>query len=198
MGQTARTAGAWLAVASLAATCLLAVHSPAAAETRAMAKFTLTSSDISPGGKIAEAQVFNGFDCKGGNVSPSLAWSGAPEGTKSFALMVHDPDAPTGSGWWHWVVYNIPAGTTSLPAGAGDPARKLMPAGVVQGRTDYGAVGYGGPCPPPGKPHHYYFRVYALKVAKLDLPADATPALIGFNVRAQALDHAELMGLYGR
>ena len=163
-----------------------------------MAKFTLTSSDFTDGGTIATAQVFNGFDCKGGNVSPALKWSGAPEGTRSFALLVHDPDAPTGSGWWHWIVYNIPAGTTSVPAGAGDPRKNLMPAGAVQGRTDYGTVGYGGPCPPPGKPHHYHFRLYALKVAKLEVPADASAALIGFNVRAQELGHAELTGLYGR
>jgi Raf kinase inhibitor-like YbhB/YbcL family protein len=163
-----------------------------------MAAFTLTSPDLSEGGTIAAAQVFNDFGCKGGNVSPALTWSGAPAGTKSFALMVHDPDAPTGSGWWHWVVYNIPPGATSLPAGAGDPKKNLMPAGALQGRTDYGTIGYGGPCPPPGAPHHYHFRLYALKVAKLEVPADATAALIGFNVRAQALDEAALTGLYGR
>jgi Raf kinase inhibitor-like YbhB/YbcL family protein len=163
-----------------------------------MAKFALSSSDFTDGGTLATAQVFNGFDCKGGNVSPALKWSGAPAGTKSFALLVHDPDAPTGSGWWHWVVHNIPASTTSLPPGAGDPKKNLMPAGVVQGRTDYGTVGYGGPCPPPGKPHRYQFRIYALKVAKLEVPADASAALVGFNVRAQELGHAELTGLYGR
>lgn len=163
-----------------------------------MTKFTLTSSDFTQGGTIATAQVFNGFDCKGGNVSPALEWSGAPTGTRSFALLVHDPDAPTGSGWWHWLAYNIPPGTTSLPAGAGDPKKSLMPSGGVQGRNDYGTIGYGGPCPPPGKPHRYQFRLFALKVAKLELPADASPALIGFNVRAQELGHAELTGLYGR
>jgi Raf kinase inhibitor-like YbhB/YbcL family protein len=163
-----------------------------------MTKFTLTSSDFTEGGTIATAQVFNGFDCKGGNVSPALKWSGAPTGTRSFALLVHDPDAPTGSGWWHWLAYNIPPGTTSLPAGAGDPKKSLMPSGVVQGRNDYGTIGYGGPCPPPGKPHRYQFRLFALKVAKLELPADASPALIGFNVRAQELGQAELTGLYGR
>ena len=163
-----------------------------------MAKLTLTSPDLSDGGRIAEAQVFNEFGCKGGNISPALAWSGAPTGTQSFALLVHDPDAPTGSGWWHWIVYDIPAGTTSLPAGAGDPQKKLMPAAAVGGRNDYGAMGYGGPCPPPGKPHHYHFQLYALKVAKLDVPAHASAALIGFSVRAQALAQAELVGLYGR
>jgi Raf kinase inhibitor-like YbhB/YbcL family protein len=190
MRWTARRAGAGLAAAALAATQLAAADPPG--------RFTLTSRDFSDGGKIADAQVLNGFGCKGRNVSPALAWSGAPAGTQSFALLVHDPDAPTGSGWWHWVVYNIPAGTSALPAGAGDLQKNLMPAGAVQARTDYGAPGYGGPCPPPGKPHHYHFWLYALKVAKLEVPADASPALIGFNVRMQQLGKAELTGLYGR
>jgi len=160
--------------------------------------FTLTSPDIANGKTMAMAQIFNSFGCTGGNVSPALAWSNVPTGTKSFALLAHDPDAPTGSGWWHWVVYNIPADVTSLPAGAGDPKRNLMPPGVVQGRTDYGSAGYGGPCPPPGAPHRYYFRLFALKVPKLDLPADATAAFVGFNVNASSLGMAELLGLYGR
>jgi len=182
-------ATAWFATQALHA------QSPAPAS----AAFTLSSSDFSAGGKIAEAQVFNGFGCKGSNISPALSWKGAPEGTKSFALLVHDPDAPTGSGWWHWVVYNIPASTTSLPAGAGDPQKNLLPQGAVQGRTDFGAPGYGGPCPPPGKPHRYYFRLYALKVPKLDLPADASAAMVGFSARSQSIGKpAELMGLYGR
>ena len=192
-------AGAGLAAAAVTATALLAVQSPAApAATEAAAGFTLTSTDISAGGQIAEQQVFNGFGCKGGNVSPALSWSNPPAGAKSFALLMHDPDAPTGSGWWHWVVYNIPAGLKSLPAGAGDPQKNLLPAGAVQGRTDFGTSGYGGPCPPPGKPHHYYLRLYALKVARLDVPADATAAYIGFTVRSQSLAKAELMGVYGR
>src|SRR5215475_4946508 len=137
-----------------------------------MATFTLTSPDIGEGATIRNTQVFKGGGLNGDNVSPALAWSGAPAGTRSFALMVHDPDAPTGSGWWHWVVYNIPAGTNSLPAGAGDPQKKLMPAGALQGRTYYGTIGYGGPCPPPGAAHHYHFRLYALKVAQLEVPAD--------------------------
>jgi Raf kinase inhibitor-like YbhB/YbcL family protein len=163
-----------------------------------MARFTLSSTDLSDGATIGNAQVFNEFGCTGGNVSPALAWSGAPADTKSFALLVHDPDAPTGSGWWHWVVYNIPAGTSSLPSGAGDPKKNLLPAGTLQGRTDYGSIAYGGPCPPPGPPHHYHFRLYALKVAKLEVPADASAALISFNVRAQSLGEAQLTGLYGR
>ncbi|MBS0379267.1 MAG: YbhB/YbcL family Raf kinase inhibitor-like protein [Proteobacteria bacterium] len=160
--------------------------------------FTLTSSTFSDGGTLAAAQVFNGFGCQGGNLSPQLSWSHAPAGTQSFALLVHDPDAPTGSGWWHWVVYNIPGSVSSLAAGAGDAQKNLLPPGSVQGRTDFGTTGYGGPCPPPGKPHHYHFRLYALKVAKLDLPADATAAFVAFNVHAQSLGSAELTGLYGR
>jgi Raf kinase inhibitor-like YbhB/YbcL family protein len=169
-----------------------------AAQTASATHFTLTSTDFKSGGTLAAAQVYSGFGCSGGNLSPALAWSGAPAGTKSFALLVHDPDAPTGSGWWHWLVYNLPATTTSLPVGAGDPKKNLLPAGAVQGRTDFGSPGYGGPCPPPGQPHHYHFRIYALKVATLDLPADATAAFIAFNVHSQSLGEAELTGLYGR
>ena len=181
----------WVAAAVLAAW-------GAGAAAAAQEQFTLTSTDITAGGRMAEAQVFNSFGCKGGNVSPALAWSHAPAGTQSFALLVHDPDAPTGSGWWHWIVYNIPATATALPAGAGDPQKGLLPAGAAQGRTDFGAAGYGGPCPPPGKPHHYHFRLFALKTAKLDLPADATAAFVSFNVHSQSLGSAELTGLYGR
>jgi Raf kinase inhibitor-like YbhB/YbcL family protein len=169
-----------------------------AAQAQAPSEFTLASPDIANGKKIPDAQIFNSFGCSGQNISPALSWSNAPAGTKSFALLVHDPDAPTGSGWWHWIAYNIPADATSLPAGAGDPKKHLMPGQTVQGRTDFGTPGYGGPCPPPGKPHHYYFRLYALKVPKLDLPADATAAFIGFNVNANSLGKAELLGLYGR
>jgi len=193
-------AGGGLAAAALATAALLAAHSSAAQTppVSAAGKFTLSSTDISAGGQIAEQQVFNGFGCKGGNVSPALSWSSPPAGAKSFALLMHDPDAPTGSGWWHWVLYDIPASVSSLPAGAGDPHKSLLPAGAVQGRTDFGTLGYGGPCPPPGKPHHYYLRLYALKVAKLDVPADASAAYIGFTVRMQSLGKAELMGVYGR
>jgi Raf kinase inhibitor-like YbhB/YbcL family protein len=185
-------------IAGLAALAAAAALPAADAPAGAAGQFALTSTELTAGGKIAEAQVFNGFGCKGGNLSPALAWRGAPAATKSFALMMHDPDAPTGSGWWHWVLYDIPPGDTSLAAGAGDAQKHLLPAGALQGRTDFGTAGYGGPCPPPGKPHHYYLRLYALKVAKLDVPADATAAYIGFMVRSQALAKAELMGVYGR
>jgi Raf kinase inhibitor-like YbhB/YbcL family protein len=162
------------------------------------APFTLTSSDIAEGKKIAVAQVFNGFGCSGKNLSPALSWSNAPAGTKSFALLVHDPDAPTGSGWWHWVVYDIPGDVSSLPSDAGDAKKNLMPADAVQGPTDFGTPGYGGPCPPPGKPHHYHFRLYALKVAKLGVPANATAAFIAFNVHANSLAETQILAIYGR
>ncbi len=161
--------------------------------------FRLSSPDLIPGTPIRLPQVFNSFGCSGGNISPALSWSHAPDGTKSFALMVYDPDAPTGSGWWHWVVYNIPVRVNALVSKAGDPAAGLMPVGAVQGHTDFGATGYGGPCPPAGdKPHRYYFRLFALKVEKLDLPPTATAAFVSFNVKANSLAVAELMAVYSR
>jgi Raf kinase inhibitor-like YbhB/YbcL family protein len=160
--------------------------------------FTLTSPDIAQGQKMKLAQVFNEFGCTGQNLSPALAWQNPPAGTRSFALMVHDPDAPTGSGWWHWIVYNIPASTTSLPADAGNPQKALMPKGVIQGRNDYGVHAYGGPCPPPGPAHRYFFRLHALKLDKLDTPVEASAALIGFNVNANTLAVAEIMAMFGR
>jgi Raf kinase inhibitor-like YbhB/YbcL family protein len=170
----------------------------AAAEGSAKGGFTLTSPDIAQGRKIGAAQIFNSFGCSGQNISPALSWSNAPKGTQSFALLVHDPDAPTGSGWWHWLVYNIPASVNSLPGGAGDPQKKMLPGGALQARTDFGAFAYGGPCPPPGKPHHYHFRLYALKVPKLDVPNDASAALIGFNVHANQIGTTEIMATYSR
>ena len=176
-----------------------AAAAPAASKGSTKAgKFALVSPDIGQGQTIAVDQVYNGFGCTGKNISPALFWSGVPAGTQSFAVMVHDPDAPTGSGFWHWVVYNIPANATSIPAEAGDTKKKIMPAGIVQGRSDFGTYGYGGPCPPPGKVHHYHFRIFALKVAKLDVAPDASPALIGFKVNANKLGEADLVGLYGR
>ncbi|MBV8743400.1 MAG: YbhB/YbcL family Raf kinase inhibitor-like protein [Sinobacteraceae bacterium] len=196
--RAARTAIAALTLAGSLAGLLFVCPVQGAEPESAASGFTLQSPQIKAGGEIASEQVFNAFGCTGKNISPALSWSHAPAGTQSFALLAYDPDAPTGSGWWHWVVYNIPANTTSLVAGAGDPKKNLLPAGAVQGRTDFGTVGYGGPCPPPGKPHHYYFRLYALKVPKLDIPMDATAAFVGFNVNANAIGKAQLLGLYGR
>ena len=163
------------------------------------AGFTLKSPDIKPGATLADTFVFNGFGCSGGNKSPALEWSGAPAGTKSYALTVYDPDAPTGSGWWHWVVYNIPADAKALAAGAGTPDGGGLPKGSAQGRTDFGSAGFGGACPPPGdKPHRYVFTVYALKADKIDVPADASAALIGFMIHGNMLGKASLTAKYGR
>lgn len=173
----------------------LAIAQPAQA-----AAFRLVSPDIKPGGRIAEAQVFNGFGCTGMNVSPALAWTSAPAGTKSFALLVHDPDAPTGgSGWWHWLVINIPASATALPSGAGQADGSTMIPGASQITTDFGAPGWGGPCPPKGdKPHRYQFTLHALKTDRLELPAGATAALAGYMVNANSLAKAGFTGFYGR
>jgi len=161
--------------------------------------FTLESAEIKPDSTIADAQVFKGFGCDGGNISPSLSWKNAPSGTKSFAVTVYDPDAPTGSGWWHWVVFNIPPGVTSLSRGIGNPASGQTPKGAVQSRTDFGKPGYGGPCPPQGdKPHRYIFTVYALKVDKIDADENASAALVGFMINANRLDKASFTATYGR
>ncbi len=161
--------------------------------------FTLSSPTIKPGSTLTEAQVFNGFGCTGKNISPALSWSGVPAGTKSLAVTVYDPDAPTGSGWWHWVVYNLPAGTSSLPEGAGSADGKGLPAGAAQGRTDFGAAAFGGACPPVGdKPHRYIFTVFALKTDKIELPADATAALVGYMLNANKLGSASFTAKFGR
>lgn len=161
--------------------------------------FKLSSADIKPNATIAEEQVFAGFGCSGKNISPALKWSGAPKDTKSFALLVHDPDAPTGgAGWWHWVVANIPAEAAELPKGAGNPGGPL-PKGAAQINTDFGGPGWGGPCPPVGdKPHRYHFTLHALKADKLDLPAGASASLAGFMINANSIGKATLTGRYGR
>jgi len=165
----------------------------------AMGKMSLTSADIKPGAPIADEQVANLFGCKGGNVSPELKWSGAPAGAKSFAVTIYDPDAPTGSGFWHWVVFNIPANVTELPKGAGDPKAGSMPSGAVQSRTDFGIQSYGGPCPPPGdKAHRYIITVFAVDVDHLDADANAAPAVIGFNLHYHTLAKGSLIAKYGR
>jgi Raf kinase inhibitor-like YbhB/YbcL family protein len=160
---------------------------------QAQAPLKLTSGDLK--GTFQQSQIFNGFGCTGGNVSPQLSWSGAPAGTKSFAITMYDPDAPTGSGWWHWIVVNIPAATTKLEAGA---SGKIMPAGAQEMRTDFGKPGYGGPCPPPGAPHRYVFTIYALKVEKLDLDAQSTGAMAGFMINQNRLAKASFTATYGR
>ena len=161
--------------------------------------FKLASPEIKANGVIPKSFEFNGFGCAGENKSPALKWSGAPAGTKSFAVTAYDPDAPTGSGWWHWMVINIPADVSELPAGAGAVDSKTLPAGAVQNRIDYGVHGWGGVCPPQGDhPHRYIFTVHALKTEKIDVPADATAALTGFMINANTLGKASFKATYGR
>jgi Raf kinase inhibitor-like YbhB/YbcL family protein len=188
---------AGLLLATVAAVRPATAQAPAAS--RAGQRFSLTSADLSRTAKIGERHVFNGFGCSGQNVSPALSWTGAPAGTRSFAVTVYDPDAPTGSGWWHWVLYNIPANVTWLAPGAGSTTPDALPAGAAQGTTDFGSKGYGGPCPPPGdRPHRYVFTVHALKVDKIEVPANATAALVGFELNANRLASATLTARYGR
>lgn len=163
------------------------------------AGFALGSPDVNERKPVANKHVFNGFGCAGENVSPAVVWMTPPKGTKSYALTVYDPDAPTGSGWWHWVVIDIPPDTHGLQQGAGDPAAKKMPPGVRQMRTDFGTTGWGGPCPPKGdRPHRYIFTVHALKVEKLEVPEDATAALVGFMINANRIGKASFTSKYGR
>ena len=146
--------------------------------------FTLKSSEL--GGQFTNRYFMNGFGYSGENISPQLFWQNAPVGTQSFAVTMYDKDAPTGSGFWHWVVFNIPANTTELPSNAGNIAKKLMPIGAVQSINDVGVNGYVGPAPPQGPSHQYVITVYALKT-KIDLKETSTPALVGFYLNSVAL-----------
>jgi Raf kinase inhibitor-like YbhB/YbcL family protein len=176
----------------IAMVCLLITTPSGAAE------FRLTSPVVKEQGTVANEQVFNSFGCSGKNISPELHWDNGPSETKSFALTVYDPDAPTGSGWWHWVVFNIPVSVHMLPANAGKPDN-VIAEGAIQSMTDFGQPGYGGPCPPSGdKPHRYIFTVYALKVDRLPLKKDASGAMVGFYLNQQALAKASLTARYGR
>lgn len=167
-----------------------------------MSDLILTSSSFNDGDYLGADHILSesyGFGCAGGNKSPQLSWSGAPSETKSFALTCFDPDAPTGSGFWHWVVVNIPVTTSGLDLDAGNAASGRMPAGALQTRTDFGAPGYGGPCPPEGDhPHRYLFSLHAVGVESLEVQAGTSGAVIGFMLHFNTLAKAALMGLYKR
>ena len=160
-------------------------------------EFTLKSDDLM--GQLTNKQVFSGFGCTGENISPALSWENAPNSTKSFAVTVYDPDAPTGSGWWHWLVFNISEKVHALKENAGNIEKKLAPKGSIQSVTDFGKTGFGGACPPKGdKPHAYIFTVHALDVAKLDLNSNSPPAMVGYFLNQYSLAKASLISYYGR
>jgi Raf kinase inhibitor-like YbhB/YbcL family protein len=162
----------------------------------------LTSNSFNDGDYLSMDHVLSaefGFGCAGRNISPHLRWEGAPADVKSFAVTCYDPDAPTGSGFWHWVVVNIPAKVNELPLGAGNPASGKLPAGAMEVRTDVGKPGYAGPCPPPGDhPHRYVFTIFAVSAETLPVTADTSAAVVGFNLHFTTLEKASLMGLYKR
>jgi Raf kinase inhibitor-like YbhB/YbcL family protein len=159
-----------------------------------VASFDLRSDDIADGETLAKPQVSGIFGAGGEDVSPHLAWSGAPDGTQSYAVTVYDPNAPTASGFWHWAAFNIPADVSELASGASGAA---LPAGAVELKNDGGTVGYIGAAPPAGHgPHHYHVVVHAVDVPKLDIPAEASPAYLGFNLFTHTLGRAMLVPVY--
>jgi Raf kinase inhibitor-like YbhB/YbcL family protein len=161
--------------------------------------FTLESASFGSNATLSTKQVYDKGDCNGGNVSPELHWSGAPEGTKSFAVTLFDPDARGGAGWWHWLVFDINAKTTSLEPGAGEGVGSNAPPGSTSTKNDFGETGYGGPCPPPDdKPHRYVFTVYALGTERLGLGADAGVDAVKKALEANTLLSTSLQGQYGR
>ena len=143
--------------------------------------------------RISIEQVY--FACGGKNISPELFWSNFPKETKSFAITMYDPDAPTDHGWWHWIVINIPINITHFPKNAGNPASKYFNLGF-QTVNDYGEIGYGGPCPPPGPAHRYIITVYALDVEGFKINRDINPQVIAKIIKEHALDKASIMGYY--
>jgi Raf kinase inhibitor-like YbhB/YbcL family protein len=170
-------------------TLAVALTSSAFAQT-----FTLKSNEL--GGQLTNKQFANGMGFTGENQSPQLSWENAPKETQSFAVTVYDMDAPTGSGFWHWLVFNIPANIHELKSGAGDPSKNLLPEGTIQSNTDVGAPGYVGAAPNDGPAHRYLITVYALG-KKLELDKNATPAYVGFNMYFATLAKASLV-VYGQ
>lgn len=172
------------AIAASAATSHFGYHKVRDGLPSGARHFSLTSADLKQGRPIP----MQFWGCTGTGVSPQLSWSGAPAGTQSYAITLFDPDAPTGSGFWHWQAWDVPAATTSLPEGA------TLPPGAVSGRNDGGGFGYTGPCPPVGDiTHHYHFTVIALNVPSLGLPPDTSDAAAGFTIGAHAIGSATLI-----
>jgi Raf kinase inhibitor-like YbhB/YbcL family protein len=163
---------------------------------KAQKKFKLQSGDL--GKKFSIEQVYNKYNCGGQNISPELSWYGFPTETKSFAITMFDPDAPTGKGWWHWLIFDIPPYMHQLPTGAGSINKKLLPPGIIQSINDYGDYGYGGPCPPPGKAHRYFISVYALNVESLGMKKNSPPDKVYEQILKHSIGKTEIMSTYGR
>jgi len=185
-----------LALAALAAIAISTAQSSAAAEPA----FVLSSPDPLVASHMPETYTAAAFGCTGHNQSPPLAWHGAPKGTQSFVLTLFDRDErSTPSGWWHWVVYDIPAGTDSLPAGVGSLSRHALPMLTLQGRSDLGENAYHGPCPAAGDPpHRYVFTIYALKIKKLPVPADSSGAMVTSTAQDYVIGKAVFIAHHGR
>lgn len=157
--------------------------------------FTLLSNEMGGIGTLRQAAKA----CGGENISPQLSWINAPKGTKSFAITIHDKDAPTGGGFWHWILFDIPAKMQTLPSGAGDISKNLLPSAIIQARNDYGEYGYGGPCPPEGHGFHQYLvTVYALDIESLGLTRDAMADPVGFNLWLHTIEKASMVMYYKR
>jgi Raf kinase inhibitor-like YbhB/YbcL family protein len=176
---------------------ILAAVLHASGAAHAEGAFSVSSTTFENGGSVAAAQVFNQDSCEGGNRSPQLSWRNAPEGTRSFAITMFDPDAP-GHGWWHWAVANIPARVKALPENASGSGA-LAKLGAIEARNDFNTGGYGGPCPPPGKAHRYVITVYAIGADKITGLEQGRPAeMFDHEIGGAALGHAQLTVTYGR